>query len=823
MLGASLLLSVTAVAIAFTAGAVFATEAAPNVIKEITQPDGTVVKVRLWGDEFAHGWETLDGYTVVLDKHDKTWKYARRDAKGNLVPSTTEVGKAKPKGHEARSGRRPRRSTRPAPRWARRRSGRRQPTRRRRGPARTPTCSTSWSQFTDTACTFTPTQMQANLFGNTASGPGNLADFFDEVSRGALQLDGTVVGNAAGTGCAVLGNTHAFYDTGGGSAAGLVTEAVGLVDGYVDFSQYDNDGDGTVDALGIIYAGGGPHDGCDDRRRRRRLRRRQPLAAFVLDGRRRPATASTSAPYIINSEITSVVAHRQLHGDPDDRPVRPRVRPFPRPARPVRHGRQHAGRRRLLEHDGVAVPQHGQPGRHAAALRPVEQVVPRLGDAHRLHRPERLACRSTGSRTTGRSPSSSPNPGGAEIGGSGEYFLVENRQLTGVRQRPPRLRDPRLAHRRGEGRQPGGCPDGRPRTGSSRSSRRTAPADIDGPTNAGNRGDTGDPFPGSTNNQPLRRHDDAVGEPLLATPRPASGSRSSAPAARRACSSTSGCRSPISRSSRATIRIRSSPATTLEYTITVVNNGPGNVADGDGHGRPAGRCHVPRAAPSRARTPRARSPARSGRCSNGASKNFQIQVGIPANFLSSIPASTTNISNTASVSADQPDGNLINNSVTISTAVVQSADLRVTKVCEPAGGTPAGGEATCSIYVDNLGPSAAQGVVLTDALTGNAAVLGRVGQCQPGWFLPGRLRAHLGHTRRATSGPSRPAAGPRSPSSSPRANPVTINDVASVTSSTPDPSGRQQPRERRRDVRRRGRSQRDQVRLARIRSWPGPT
>src|SRR6185503_1586557 len=97
VLGASLLLSVTAVAIAFTAGAVFATEAAPNVIKQVTQPDGTVIKVRLWGDEFAHGWETLDGYTVVLDKHDKTWKYARRDAKGNLVASTTEVGKAKPK------------------------------------------------------------------------------------------------------------------------------------------------------------------------------------------------------------------------------------------------------------------------------------------------------------------------------------------------------------------------------------------------------------------------------------------------------------------------------------------------------------------------------------------------------------------------------------------------------------------------------------------------------------------------------------------------------------------------------------------------------
>lgn len=42
----------------------------------------------------------------------------------------------------------------------------------------------------------------------------------------------------------------------------LVREAVNAAKDYVNFADYDNDGDGTVDALGIIYAGGGPHDGC---------------------------------------------------------------------------------------------------------------------------------------------------------------------------------------------------------------------------------------------------------------------------------------------------------------------------------------------------------------------------------------------------------------------------------------------------------------------------------------------------------------------------------------------------------------------------------
>src|SRR5262245_41867265 len=34
-------------------------------------------------------------------------------------------------------------------------------------------------------CSFTAAAMQANLFGATASGPGNMADYYNEVSFGA--------------------------------------------------------------------------------------------------------------------------------------------------------------------------------------------------------------------------------------------------------------------------------------------------------------------------------------------------------------------------------------------------------------------------------------------------------------------------------------------------------------------------------------------------------------------------------------------------------------------------------------------------------------
>ena len=73
-------------------------------------------------------------------------------------------------------------------------------------------------------CSFSAAQMQANLFGATATGPGNLADYYNEVSFGALNLNGTVVG------CFTVANDKNDYDDGPLGAANLVREAVALAD-----------------------------------------------------------------------------------------------------------------------------------------------------------------------------------------------------------------------------------------------------------------------------------------------------------------------------------------------------------------------------------------------------------------------------------------------------------------------------------------------------------------------------------------------------------------------------------------------------------------
>ena len=137
----------------------------------------------------------------------------------------------------------------------------------RHGPARDTDIFFIAVEFTDVGCSFTPAQMQTNMFGG-ATGPGDLDAYYSEVSGNALQLVGTVLGDNGGTAdCVNLASNRAFYNNNVANPDGdddLVREALADIDAAVNFADYDNNGDGTIDALGIIYAAeaSGAHDGC---------------------------------------------------------------------------------------------------------------------------------------------------------------------------------------------------------------------------------------------------------------------------------------------------------------------------------------------------------------------------------------------------------------------------------------------------------------------------------------------------------------------------------------------------------------------------------
>jgi len=230
-----------------------------------------------------------------------------------------------------------------------------------------------------------------------------------------------------------------------------------------------------------------------------------------------------------------------------------------------------------------------------------------------------------------------------------------------------------------------------------------------------------------------------------------------------------------------------SPATAggdLFYSITVTNNGPApanNVTVVDT--LPTGVTFVANTDSCVSTAP----PPGEFTCSlgtiaSGASKNFTLQVKIASNI--TVPGGPTSITNTAVVSADEEDPDTSNNTASVTTLVEERADLQLIKVCKPDNPLAAGATATCTITVQNLGPSDARGVIVTDTHLSNGAFTITSATFTPPPNSPcsiagGVVTCNLG---------VEPAGGTTTITVQFTSNDgVDVNDVAVVTSTTPDP------------------------------------
>ena len=83
-----------AVLLSWPAGAALAGPVAPDPVK-LVQPDGTVIVAQPFGDEYYSGYE-YQGYTILLDPASGYWVYARQAQNGELVASSWKVGIDKP-------------------------------------------------------------------------------------------------------------------------------------------------------------------------------------------------------------------------------------------------------------------------------------------------------------------------------------------------------------------------------------------------------------------------------------------------------------------------------------------------------------------------------------------------------------------------------------------------------------------------------------------------------------------------------------------------------------------------------------------------------
>lgn len=114
-------------------------------------------------------------------------------------------------------------------------------------------------RFTDHANQVAPTFFDNLIFGSSGN---TVKDYYQEVSYGTLDI--ITVNLPSSVGWMQMPQTYAYYVDGNygfnswpHNAQKLTEDAVAAANPYVNFSQYDNDGDGYVDALYIIHTGSG--------------------------------------------------------------------------------------------------------------------------------------------------------------------------------------------------------------------------------------------------------------------------------------------------------------------------------------------------------------------------------------------------------------------------------------------------------------------------------------------------------------------------------------------------------------------------------------
>jgi len=261
----------------------YAVPAYPGPIK-YTQPDGSVITVQLKGDERVHWAESSDGYTL-LSNGKNGWEYAVADQSGDIKASgilAREVSKRTLQELQFLKGlsKNIRFSSKQVNLlksvWEAKNNSdeligtgqfyKQNPTTTNDGrkkvftPKGTKKLIMILIEYTDVK--FTKTRQDFVDLMNTQDynmngAQGCVRQYFSEMSYNQFNVTTDVAPNKY-----TADYDMAYYGAPNGTAHDirandLMKEAVDKADPDVDFSQYDNDGDGSVDGVYIIYAGYG--------------------------------------------------------------------------------------------------------------------------------------------------------------------------------------------------------------------------------------------------------------------------------------------------------------------------------------------------------------------------------------------------------------------------------------------------------------------------------------------------------------------------------------------------------------------------------------
>ena len=245
----------------------------------LKQPDGSVFQARIKGDEFTRIKTDISGRSLIQDA-DGWWNYALYEPDGTKVSSGWRVGTETPSGVLAASMDIPydRLSLNAQTRRQELRSEEVPIYRRMRETAMTHTRSGEESgpiikhglvilaNFKDVKFKHTKEEFERLLTeqGYSVNGAtGSAKEYFDDQFNGLMEFDFHV------TDIVTLSKNRSHYgsndrDGNDQAPAEMIAEACRLVDSNIDFSLYDDDGDGTVDNVFLFFAGQDEAEGASE-------------------------------------------------------------------------------------------------------------------------------------------------------------------------------------------------------------------------------------------------------------------------------------------------------------------------------------------------------------------------------------------------------------------------------------------------------------------------------------------------------------------------------------------------------------------------------
>ena len=204
-----------------------------------TQPDGTTIGIHLHGDEFHH-WATDDSGRILEQDADGFWRVSMGITSPQLVEGREAATLRRAAANQARQE------------YAAQHAA------SNFGSPKIPVILVGFGGqnegFSKTAEDFDAMLNSADYTANSAI--GSVRTYFEENSRGQFTPEFDVLGPVN------LTNAKSYYGKNTSSQQGsdalpemALVHAAQALDGTVDFSQYDNDGDGTVDFVLFYFSG----------------------------------------------------------------------------------------------------------------------------------------------------------------------------------------------------------------------------------------------------------------------------------------------------------------------------------------------------------------------------------------------------------------------------------------------------------------------------------------------------------------------------------------------------------------------------------------